>query len=91
MALSLKFVEHLVNEGFSLVTKWVDAWFNGIKMTLPISTQGHGHPPFRRYLDKTERFSDRKKLIDKIRDLLNGQRLPENSDFICQTDLEAGF
>ena len=90
-ALPLKLVKSLINKGFSLVTKWKDAWFNGMKVTLTVSTQGHGHPPFRRYLDKTRRFPDRKKLINKIRDVLNSQRLSVDLDFICQTCFEARF
>lgn len=65
-ALPLKLVKRLVNKGLSFVTKWVDLWFNGMKPTLPVSTQGHGHPSLRQYLDKAKRFPDRRKLVDKI-------------------------
>lgn len=90
-ALSLKLVESFINEDFSFITKWIDALLNGMKITLPVSTQEHGHPPLWQYLDKARRFPDRGKLIDKILDLLNGQKLFVDSDFICQTCLEAGF
>lgn len=66
MTLPLKLVERLINVGFSLVTKWVDAWFNNMKMTLLVSIQRHGHPPLWRYLDKAGRLPNREKLIDKI-------------------------
>ena len=90
-ALPLKLVKSLIHKGFSLVIKWIDAWFNSIKVTLSVSMQRHGYPPFRRYLDKAERFPDRGKLIDKIRDVLNGQRLSLNSDSIRQIYFKAGF
>lgn len=89
--LPLKLVKSLINKGCSFITKWIDLWFNGIKVTLPVSMQGHGHLLLWRYLDKVERFSDRDKLIDKIRDLLNGQKLSVDSDFNCHTCLKAGF
>lgn len=89
--LPLKLIKSLIDKGFSLVTKWIDAWFNGIKVTLPVNTQEYGYPPLWRYLDKAGRFPDRGKLINKIQDLLNGQKLSVDSDSICQTCFEAGF
>lgn len=64
--LPLKLVKRFITKGFSLVTKWIDAWFNDIKMILPVNTKEHGHPPLRQYLDKAEKFPNRGKLIDKI-------------------------